>query len=281
MEMLRLLICISSLFSFGAQANVGSIRSSVSNRDGSIRCRLTSINSDPEYGCVEIVNGEETSGLFHVVPPSDLIQEHYDEVMIGRLIVDITGATVEKGEILLSTDATFTVAKDTAAARHLQWLSTKSLGTRTLFIVRVSAPDSSHPKSLLDLQQFAFRNDTVSFKRQYEACSQGKLKWQSAGGADIMLSNPIASYKKPVNLVDEAQMKLEALYGKQAKEIADHVFFCNPPNSISFTAVAPVDSWRVNSHASICTSLSVWMHEVRLAAGSKGFYQRLPDHLTI
>lgn len=258
-----LIVAAWYLSSFGTHAKEGFLRSRAKDDGHSMRCRLTTIDSDEEYGCTEIVDGEETSGFYHVVPPKDLIQEHRNEVMIGRLMVDITGATVEKGEILLAADATFTVATDEQAHRHLQWLTTKSLGTRSLFYVRVSAPDSSHPKSLLQMQQIIFRTNTTSFKTQYEGCSNGKLKWTNGGGADIMLSNPIASYLKPANLVNEAQQKLEALYGKPANQIANHVFFCNPPNSITFTAVAGVDSWRVNSHASICTSMSTVMHEVR------------------
>jgi Gametolysin peptidase M11 len=140
--------------------------------------------------------------------------------------------------------------------------STKSLGTRTFFFVRVSARDATpHPFSLQEWIDMHFRTDTTSFKSVIEGCSFWKLKVVNVGGMDVMLDGSVHDYDRPSHYLDAARAKVEIALDAPVTSLADHVVYCQPRNASWWTAIGPQDSNRINMHATTCTSLSVLVHE--------------------
>ena len=191
----------------------------------------------------------------------------FREVADGNFRVAIDGASVnEDGVIRLERDATvrpLQVDEERNPAMD-QWhrQTSATMGTKTLYVVRVSTPDSSHSKSLSQLISGMFSTTSTSFQSQYRACSFGKLVWQSAGGMDVTLDNRVAAYTSPSQLAEAAIRKVEARIGKPISSLADKIVFCQPPGTSGWIAVATVNGWRVNVSSGFCLSLSTLMHEV-------------------
>lgn len=147
--------------------------------------------------------------------------------------------------------------------RYLQAeYSTKSLGTRSFFFVRVTARDATpHPFSLHEWIDMHFRTDTTSFKTVIEGCSFWKLKVINVGGIDVTLDGSYRDYDRPSHYLDAAREKVEAAFDAPVASLADHVVYCQPRNASWWTAIGPQDSNRINMHATACTSLSMLAHE--------------------
>lgn len=140
--------------------------------------------------------------------------------------------------------------------------STKSLGTRTMFLVRVSARDSApHEFSLHEWIDMHFGTDTTSFKSVIEGCSFSKLQVVNVGGIDVMLDGSVHGYDRPSDFLDAARTKVETALGAPIESLADHIVYCQPLDATWWTAIGPQDSNRINMHGSTCTSLSVLAHE--------------------
>jgi hypothetical protein len=157
--------------------------------------------------------------------------------------------------------------------------STKSLGTRSFFLVRVSALDSTpHPFTLRQWVRTHFRTHyrhhggqdpgdlaelipATSFKTVVEGCSFGKLRVVCRGAIDVTLDRPINTYGRFSEFVNEAAPKVEAILGYKVDDLADHIVYCSPPDGPFFYGVGVQDGNRVNVHSKFCLSLSVLMHE--------------------
>lgn len=149
------------------------------------------------------------------------------------------------------------------ASRELQAVnSTKGLGTRSLYFVRISGRDAApHPFTLRQWINGHFRTDQPSFKTVMEGCSFGKLKVVSKGGIDVTVDGYVRDYKNFGEWVINATAKAEARLGKSLYSMADTVVFCSPRNVTDLTAVALQNGNRIHINSRVCQSLSMLMHE--------------------
>jgi Gametolysin peptidase M11 len=149
------------------------------------------------------------------------------------------------------------------ATRNLQVVySTRSLGTRSFYFVRVSAVDATpHPFSLQQWIDVHFRTNGTSFKTVLEACSFGKLKLIINGGLDVTVDGSYKDYARPSDWLDAAVAKAGEALGKDVYTMADHIVFCQPRNATWWTAIGPQNGNRINMHATTCNSLSALAHE--------------------
>jgi Gametolysin peptidase M11 len=226
------------------------------------------VNTTTDLGCIPVVNGQETSRMLTVATEDRhrITEASFREVADGNFRVAIRGATVnEYGVINLASDAIIDhLEEDTQSSGVEQWhrQTSATMGTKSLYVVRVSTPDSRHSKSLSQLISGMFSTSSTSFQSQYRACSFGKLTWRSAGGMDVTLDNRVSAYTSPSQLAEAAIRKVEARIGRSISSLADKIVFCQPPGTSGWIAVATVNGWRVNVSSGYCLSLSTLMHEV-------------------
>jgi hypothetical protein len=226
------------------------------------------VNTTTDLGCIPLKNGSETSRMLTVAAGDRhrITSASFREVADGNFRVAIRGSSVnEDGGLNLARDATIkNLEEDDRNPAMEQWhrQTSATMGTKTLYVVRVSTPDSSHSKSLSQLISGMFSTSSTSFQSQYKACSFGKLAWQSAGGMDVTLDSRISSYTSSSQLAEAAIGKVEARVGRSINTLADKIVFCQPPGTSGWIAVATVNGWRVNVSSGFCLSLSTLMHEV-------------------
>lgn len=140
--------------------------------------------------------------------------------------------------------------------------STRSLGTRTFYFVRVSVQDSiPHAFSLQQWMNAHFQTATTSFKTVLEACSFGKLRVVNNGGIDVMADGSYKNYTAPSKWLAEAVKQANKKLGKDVYTMANHILFCQPRNASWWTAIGPQNGNRINMHSTTCMSLSVLTHE--------------------
>jgi Gametolysin peptidase M11 len=152
---------------------------------------------------------------------------------------------------------------DSSAFRDLQAInSTKSLGTRTFYFVRVSVRDSTpHTFSLQQWMNAHFQTVTTSFKTVLESCSFGKLRVVNNGGIDVTAAGSFKDYGRPSTWLAEAVKQANLKLGKDVFTMANHIIFCQPRNATWWTAIGPQNGNRVNMHSTTCMSLAVLVHE--------------------
>jgi hypothetical protein len=140
--------------------------------------------------------------------------------------------------------------------------STKGLGTKSFYFIRISCRDCApHPFTLNQLINTHFRTDTTSFKTVIEDCSFGKLRVVSNGGIDVTVDGGVANYGHFGDWVLNATAKADAALGRSVYTMADQIFFCSPRNVTSLTAVALQNGNRIHANSLLCQSLSTMMHE--------------------
>jgi Gametolysin peptidase M11 len=289
-----LLILLSSILAHETAAKASSIRGSwdasdpqSTNRttadESVLRCRLAvitstypaatphhQVNTTTDLGCIPVVNGRETSRMLTIAFGDDrrrITSATFREVAEGNVQVAIHGASVdEDGVVQLNHDSVIQPLEkgDHQSPQMEQWhrQTSATMGAKTLYVVRVSTPDSRHSKSLSQLISGMFSTTSPSFQSQYKACSFGKLTWKSAGGMDVTLDGRVSSYASPSQLAEAAIRKVEARIGRSISALADKIVFCQPPGTSGWIAVATVNGWRVNVSSGFCLSLSTLMHEV-------------------
>jgi hypothetical protein len=242
---------------------------------------LAGSSSDPEgigpiktntiagLGCIVLDRqGQETSRILPFAgPPSRITAAPLARVARGNWRAFIHGATLTDWEVSLTDGAAVRAYQEEEMGedeqRHRR--ASGASGTKSVFVVRVSAPDSSPVRSLSEMLSAMFASRATSFRSQYQACSFGKLVWTSAGGMDVTLDSRISSYGgSPTLLANEAIRKVEARTGRPINSLADKIVLCQPPGSGSWIALATVNGWRVNINdtGGFCLSLSTLMHEV-------------------
>ena len=222
------------------------------------------------YGCIPIVRDEEKGQPLLHLPhlPESIIKGNEGEIPTGALLVEIVGASIDEDEqaVVGGESADYRIVDVNAAGRdrlrrHLLKLSTASKGKKTLFIVRVSTPDSKVDYSLSAIHRTVFHKD-VSLKTQFEACSFGKLQFESAGGIDVMLDESISAFQRPNQIVSAAEKKVKSMLKVDAMDdLADRIIFCQPPGTGRWIGMAAHNHWRINVNNQWCLNLATLMHE--------------------
>jgi hypothetical protein len=140
----------------------------------------------------------------------------------------------------------FVVIPDQAVIRFIKSLDNSSwrrslvqTGTRTVLLVRVTAPSSSQSSSaaVLASTTFGTGGQTYSMAGQYSSCSAGKLNFVAASGYGSIIQNGVMDLALPSSIVNQSIFDLEnsmTTAVKNALPVSDlytafsNVIFCMP-----------------------------------------------------
>eukprot|EP00977_Amphora_coffeiformis_P017502 scaffold5771_cov171-Amphora_coffeaeformis.AAC.19 len=232
---------------------------------------------------------ETPAGTTFRVPVSeDWIHEKMasGELESGRTKLDVTGATFDKTtrELVLPSGPPGLVNKPN---RERKLVSV--VGEKTVLVVRVIAADSQTTSSEDHLSDSVFGTfgDPVNLKTQYAACSADKLNFVPAaprnsvngkgnivnGVTTVTVSSSSSDGDGVMN--SDIAKALNAQFGVSTpSNLADHVMYCLPPNTMNGIAYAWVNSWNSVYSDNWCTYVSGQMHElghnINLAHSNEG-----------
>ena len=156
--------------------------------DEQFTCRVTIVDTMSEVAgnttrtnkqhisCIPIINGEETDDLLDLSLPDDIAELNRASIELADLYLSIPGATIEGNSVVIPPTPAFIVLDPPEQRRQL---SSSTTGSKTLAIVRVSTSDKSPTFSASTLSDGIFGNG-INMKTQYEACSFGQLRWETA-----------------------------------------------------------------------------------------------------
>ena len=155
----------------------------------------------------------------------------------------------------------------------------RSFGEKDLLVVRIEAKDSSTTATEEELIGDIF-DDEITFTKQMNSCSHGKLTINPATGKNI--NNGVTTIKlnhvvgrSTDSIIEAIDADSISLFGKALNEF-DHVMFCMPPGMIfvnsnseatkSWQAYVP-GHWRYTNFVTVfndewCSSISAGMHEI-------------------
>jgi len=219
------------------------------------------IRGEQTSACIPYFNSVESDLILTVDLPASFVSANLRSLSYGTLFANVTGATIVEGVLQVNSTTAFNVL-DQLPDNMTRRLQTKTTGSQTLMVVRVTTQDGVSPPYTLDEMRARIFGDGIGLRSQYLACSSGQLAFEDAGGLDITLPLPIANYTNSYQLVSAAQQAIYATTGMLANQIADKVMFCEPPGTGSWLASAVVNSWRNNFNNNWCLSLSANMHEM-------------------
>jgi hypothetical protein len=148
-------------------------------------------------------------------------------------------------------------------------------GDKSVLAVRVIASDgqTSSSEATISDSVFGTSGDPVNLASQYGACSHGKLNIvkppnQSSGGLSInegvvTVTLPTTSTTTgDVTMRNAISSALETAFGVPAYQIADHLMYCLPPNTMGGIAYAFMNSWMSVYSDVWCNYVSAQLHEV-------------------
>jgi hypothetical protein len=164
-------------------------------------------------------------------------------------------------------------------SRHRRNLSVTQ-GTYSVLIVRVVAVNGATSVSEDDLANSVFGNNLsnpqlVNMSSQYKACSHDKLHFVEASdrngkssatkirkGATTVYISVSTSQGDSIMRNAITQKLNEEFNVSRPDELADHVMYCLPPNTMDGVAYAYINSWNSVYNDKWCTMLSAQMHEI-------------------
>jgi len=190
------------------------------------------------------------------------------ELILGRSAM----LDVDSNEIVLSSAAN-TRLKRIKKNRRRRKLAV--IGEKTVLVVRVIATNAqtTAEKSELSDGVFGTNGDPVNLKSQYKDCSHNQLIFNpvpdSAGAGTIQdgvteVTIAVAASLGNDGLMNNAiTVELNAAFGVTLpSEIADHLLYCLPANTLDGIANAILNGWRSTYNNEWCGYQSVLVHEV-------------------
>lgn len=157
-------------------------------------------------------------------------------------------------------------------------LTDRSTGTKTVLAVRVKDLSRNPGEQEPTFSETTLSNEvfgpTASLKSQYEACSHDQLifdKVADRASGGLSISNGVVTVTVntgcTTNACDNtlhgaATTAINNAFGTQPYNIANHVMYCLPPNSMGGIAYANLPGWRSVYKDTWCLSLSGQMHEL-------------------
>ncbi len=140
--------------------------------------------------------------------------------------------------VYIPLDASIRFVERVAQPQERQLLQTKATGTKSVLVVRVSAPGSAQSSSVVDLANsiFGIGGKTVNMASQYSACSFGKLTFVPASGysnvtngvLDITLSASVDGLRTP-DLENTMNIEVQKALGVSSlNNNFDNILFCMP-----------------------------------------------------
>ena len=150
------------------------------------------------------------------------------------------------------------------------------IGTRTVLVVRVIATNDSTTANEATLSDgvFGTSGDPVNLKSQYAACSRDQLIFNKAndrtGNTGRKISNGVTTMNVNVSTGDGNRAMRSAITNAlntefgvtNPNQLANHVMYCYPPNTMSGIAYAYINSWNSVYSDNWCRYVSVQLHEI-------------------
>jgi hypothetical protein len=151
-------------------------------------------------------------------------------------------------------------------------------GDVSVLVVRVRASNKSTSNSIDALTNSVFGNDPrqpdpVTMKSQYFACSHGKLNFIEApqrdgrsanirqGGTTISVN--VSTRDGDTKMVNAITKELNSQFNvRRPSDLADHVMYCLPKDTMSGIAYAYVNSWNSVYDDDWCMKVSAQVHEI-------------------
>lgn len=143
--------------------------------------------------------------------------------------------------------------------------------TRTVLVVRVIAKDrsTSFSEAALSDKVFGMNGDSVNLKSIYASCSHNALNFEPAQRSGITNGVVTVSVKKIKTKKGDTKMnnaitsELNRMFGVSSpSQLADHVMYCLPPNTMRGIAYAYINNWLSVYNDDWCTYPSSGVHEL-------------------
>lgn len=223
--------------------------------------------ADHYYVCSPVENGSISDFSYKIELPTAFLHEHMDEIMAGKLFARVPGGEAVNGKIVYPRYSEITIGKapDNFHSRQRRLQVT---GTRTLLVLRITANDASPFYSAQDIYGYVFDSSqpiqAPSLASQYSALSFGKLTFVPTqyGVLDVSV-NMNANGATSDQIRDAAIAAVQSSFGVSTiTAMADHVMFCIPPGTGSWSGNASINSWRTVFNDQWCGYLSGLMHEM-------------------
>lgn len=254
----------------------------------SVKCRMTMVDflyadfgseltgHAELVGCIplEFASQRELDLVLTMEIPKHIYQTYRHGIRTGTVLLQWDGVSLsdDQEHLIVHEEGVTEIFpldgsnSDPANNRNLQQriAPPPTIGSMSVFIVRVSSSDSSPNMTLAELQDRLFHPTLPNFPSQFRSCSMEQLEWTLAGGADIVVDVPIGNFTTGMGIVTLAESYLrQAMQVSSLAELADRLLFCVAPGtSMGWIASASINHWRAIFNNEWCSSLSGTMHEL-------------------
>uniref|UniRef100_A0A7S3VCI6 Peptidase M11 gametolysin domain-containing protein n=1 Tax=Chaetoceros debilis TaxID=122233 RepID=A0A7S3VCI6_9STRA len=222
------------------------------------RSRLSCFMSDGRSYTIPFADADYIKENFE----SGLYESGKTELILGP------GAMIDPStnELVVSSAGAEFRPKESSGRRKL------TSGTKTILVVRVVASNAQTTASQAELSDSVFgtSGDTITLSERYKSCSHGKLTFNAATGSNISAGTTQVTVSSSTTDGDDTMgnditLALNALFGVSSPDqIADHVMYCFPKNTIADggIAYASFGGWISVYDDDWCTYPSVGVHEI-------------------
>jgi hypothetical protein len=226
----------------------------------------TVIQAPEQFACIPIVDGKESSELYKINLPNEIVNQNQKSIHQGNLFLSITHISLHEGKVTLSDESEITVIPDPTS--HKRTANVGVIGTMTITVVRISTRDSTPTFSAKELEEGMFDPTNVNVMTQYLACSSNQLRWQmaSSGVIEVFVDAPVSDFPGALPLISAAQQVLRA-QGIEVSRLADKVLFIVPNGTGKWVASSSVNHWRAQFNDEWGLSLTALMHEIGHTVG--------------
>ena len=186
------------------------------------------------------VQDSELSDLSYRIDLSSIDTTTDERLLHGELFVSVYGGRIEGDDVILSKKSVVSVVPPPAGFQSRRHLVAKT-GTLSVLVLRISTNDSTPSLSADEFHKLIFE-DEVSLKKQYSACSFGKLNLVPTehGVLDLYL-NTTAEGATPISLVSMANQALRERLGiAKTTDASDLLLMIMPPGTGDWAAFSGV-----------------------------------------
>ena len=223
------------------------------------------LSKDEETVAIPIIDGIESSNMYSIELPDNVVTNNFDTLSTGTLMLSVTGVHLANDKISFAQDSTVSVLEKIPNMER----KLKKHGTHKFAVLRVSMAWGDYKMrqvsySSKELSNHLFDDQQVSLVKQVQRCSGGKLKIEPAGVYDITVPGKASDYQSASGLRNTALDILCKRKGvKSANELADHVMVVLPPNNFPrFVGNAVVNHWLSTINDRWSLDVTVYMHEL-------------------
>jgi hypothetical protein len=190
-----------------------------------------------EFFECSLVQDNEVSDLsYRIDLPSSIDTTSDERLLNGELFVSVHGGRIEGDDVILSEDSVVSVVPPPAGFQSRRHLFASN-GTLSVLVLRISTSDSTPSLSADEFHKLIFE-DEVSLKKQYAACSFGKLNLiPTMHGVLDMYLDATAEGATSMSLVSKANKALkEQLNIAKVSDASDLILMIMPPGTGDWAA---------------------------------------------